>query len=196
MALSYYTDEHIVKTIKKNDSENCNDVLKFIYKSFYPVIEKLVVTNMGNEAEAQDIFQDAVIAFYEQVKREDFMLTCSLKTYLYSISRNLWLKRLAKTRRTAGNVNDIENFIEVGDSNEGSIENEKILLELIGKLDEGCRRILTYFYYDKLRMKEIMLKMNLESEQSAKNKKYKCMKHLMELVKTNKTKAMILRENY
>lgn len=196
MALSYYSDELIFNTIKQNDSDGCNDVFTFIYQSYYPVIKKLVISNSGNETEAQDIFQETIITFYEQVKRENFELTCSLKTYLYSIGRNLWLKRLSKIKNLNHDINDFGDFISLDDDNEkDSTENGEILLEMIGKLDESCRKILTYFYYDKLRMNVIMNKMKLGSEQSAKNKKLKCMKRLMEVIQLNKKKFMILKEN-
>ncbi|MDQ3021326.1 MAG: sigma-70 family RNA polymerase sigma factor [Bacteroidota bacterium] len=198
MALSYYSDELIVDTIRKNDSQNnsndCNDVLKFVYNSYYPVIKKLVTANNGNETEAQDIFQETIITFYEQVKKENFKLSCSLKTYLYSISRNLWLKRLGKIKRIVYNINDFEDFINM-ENNKDSIANEEILLAMINKLDKNCRQILIYYYYDRMRMNDIKDKMNLGSEQSAKNKKYKCMKHLIEVIKSNKKHSMILKEN-
>lgn len=199
MALGYYSDELIVDTIRQNDSQyyskDCNDVFKFVYNTYYPVINKLITQNNGNDAEAQDIFQETIIAFYEHVKNENFSLTCSLKTYLYSISRNLWLKRLSKINSVGHSINDFEDFTDIANINEDNLQNEEILLKMINKLDESCKNILIYYYYDKLRMNEIKIKMNLGSEQTAKNKKYKCMKHLMEIIKRNKKSEIILKEN-
>ncbi len=196
MTVSYYSDELIVDTIRQNDSEGCNDVFKFIYESYYHVIKKLITSNSGNDTEARDIFQETVITFYEQVKKENFKLTCSLKTYLYSISRNLWLKRLSRIKNINHDINDFADFVSIDDDAGGDkTKNGEILMEMINKLDESCRKILMYFYYDNLRMNVIKDKMKLGSEQSAKNKKLKCMKRLMEIIRVNKKQGMILKEN-
>ena len=85
----YYFDELIVSEIKKR-----NEVaLRELYKTHYPMIVNLICTNSGTEQEAKDIYQEAVIAFYEKVQSPGFTLTCKIKTYLYAVCRRLWLKR-------------------------------------------------------------------------------------------------------
>lgn len=183
----------------KNDAAGCNNVLKYIYKTYYPVIQKFIMSNNGNDTEARDVFQDTITAFYEQAKQEDFRLTCSLKTYIYSISRNLWLKRLAKLNRIDRSITDFEDHVDIQNgNNQGNHDSEReiILGELIDKLDEGCKQILLYYYFDKLKMNQIKVKMDLGSEQSAKNKKHKCMKQLMEIVKNSNRMNVIMNEEF
>jgi DNA-directed RNA polymerase specialized sigma subunit len=53
------------------------------------------------------------------------------------------------------------------------------------KLGEICKRILVYYYYENLSMKDIVLRLNYDNEQVVRNKKYKCMKDLNELLDRN-----------
>jgi DNA-directed RNA polymerase specialized sigma24 family protein len=63
------------------------------------MILQLVINNNGDEDEAKDIYQEAIIVLYNKVKRGDFELSSKLKTYIYSICRRLWLKRLKATKQ-------------------------------------------------------------------------------------------------
>ncbi len=86
----YYFDELIIAEIRRK-----NEVaLQELYKVHYPMIVHFICSNNGTEQEAKDIYQDAIIAFYERVLQPDFVLTCKIKTYIYAVCRRLWLKRL------------------------------------------------------------------------------------------------------
>ena len=50
-------DTEILDKITKGDE----DALKYLYKKYYRMMTKLVVTNNGTEEEAKDIYQDALI---------------------------------------------------------------------------------------------------------------------------------------
>ena len=49
---------------------------------------------------------------------------------------------------------------------------------LIKKLGDKCQKIIQYYYYDKMGMKEISEKLGYTNSANAKNQKYKCMKQL------------------
>jgi DNA-directed RNA polymerase specialized sigma24 family protein len=95
-----------------------------------------------------------------------------------------------KKKERAGNR---EKLYEKGrDSNEmdvtqelGDREVKRELREMLGKLGEPCRKILMLFYYENLPMKEIVQHLHYDNEQVVRNKKYKCLKELTELVKAN-----------
>ena len=107
--MAYYFDELIVEEIRKR-----NDLaLKELYKTHYPMIVHLVCSNSGTEQEAKDIYQEAVIAFYERVQQPAFTLTCKIKTYLYAVCRRLWLKKLAEKKRFNGSIDEVETFLGI-----------------------------------------------------------------------------------
>ena len=67
---------------------------------------KMVLKNNGTEEEAQDIYQDALIVFWEKVVKDELTLTAKISTYLYSICYNLWLKELDRKRRLSHEEKD------------------------------------------------------------------------------------------
>src|SRR5688572_17798720 len=76
-----------------------NAAFQLLYKFYFPSIDSYVRQNMGNKEDAEDIFQEAIMVLLQKVRQPDFALTSALKTYLYAIAKNLWLKRLRSNRR-------------------------------------------------------------------------------------------------
>ena len=101
------TDSEVILGIL-NNSEN---VLKRLYLAYFPMILQLVINNNGNTDDAKDIYQEAIIVLYNKVKTGDFELSSKLKTYIYSICRRLWLKRLTHLNRYGGDIKDFEEFL-------------------------------------------------------------------------------------
>src|SRR3978361_2309087 len=67
-----------------------------------------ILNNNGSYDEAKDIFQEAMIILYQKAKSDSFVLTSQIKTYVYSICRRLWLKRLHQIGKTTNGVENIE----------------------------------------------------------------------------------------
>src|SRR5690606_32505039 len=67
---------------------------EWVYKKYYPSISRFILQNNGNEGDAEDIFQESIVVLYQKVTTPDFQLTSALKTFLFSIAKNLWLKKL------------------------------------------------------------------------------------------------------
>ena len=175
----YSSNKSILAGIRATD----DNVLKHLYKEHYPMIRNLVLTNSGTEDDVQDILQEGIIVFYEKAKDNKFELTCEVKTYLYSVCRNKWLKALRK-RNTNVQFSDVyEQTVDVEQQpDEAELsKQQRIISELIHKIGEVCKNILTYFYYEKLSMNEIAERMGYTNADNAKNQKYKCLKRLQKL---------------
>ena len=86
------SDEHIIIALRNND----DSVLSVLYKLYFGSINHFIITNNGSEDDAKDIFQEAIIVFYQNIKDQNFELNCKIKTYLYSVSRLMWLKKIKK----------------------------------------------------------------------------------------------------
>ena len=63
------------------------------------MIQSLIINNNGTIHEAKDVFQEAMIVLYDKARSETFELNCQIKTYVYSVCRRLWLKRLQQLNR-------------------------------------------------------------------------------------------------
>ena len=68
------------------------------------------------------------------------------------------------------------------------------LSSLLNKLGESCRKILELFYYENLSMKEIVSHLHYENEQVVRNKKYKCLQQLTDMIRKNPQAAKLVSE--
>ncbi|HMP88352.1 MAG TPA: sigma factor, partial [Lacibacter sp.] len=75
-------------------ARNNHAAIESLYLQHYGMIQAFVVNNNGSSDDARDIFQEAMILLYEKAQDPAFELNCKIKTYLYSVCRRLWLKRL------------------------------------------------------------------------------------------------------
>jgi RNA polymerase sigma factor (sigma-70 family) len=171
----YNTKESILAGIRDSD----DFVLSYLYKEHYPMVKNLVLTNNGGVEDAKDILQEGIILFYEKAQNPEFVLSCEVKTFLYSICRNLWLKALKKNGKTVEFEEVHNNMVEMDIVDETEMtQKQQILADLIHKIGENCKEILMLFYYKKLSMEAIALKLGYTNADNAKNQKYKCFKKL------------------
>lgn len=157
-----------------------------LYKN-YPPIEKLVLSKGGSKEDAKDVFQDALIIFYEKVVGTEFKLTSAISTYVYSVSRFIWKDRLIKIKgnKIIGESIDVASDDELELQN--AIEKEKKLKKVervLTQIGDKCLQLLKLFYYEGLSMKKIATKLGFKSENVAKNQKYKCLERAKLKVKS------------
>ena len=88
-------DNNLLKGLAEGDRKT----IELIYKHHFNMIQSLVINNSGTPDDAKDVFQEALIVLYEKVRLGTFELNCQLKTYLYSVCKRLWLKRLQQSSR-------------------------------------------------------------------------------------------------
>jgi DNA-directed RNA polymerase specialized sigma24 family protein len=103
------------------------------------MMTRVVTSQGGNEDEAKDIFQDALIVFWQKATNSDFILSSKLSTYLYSVCQNLWRKEFDRKSRLVHEAKDSEVFIE-----EDKRERSFIIRSCIKALPVTCRKVLTY----------------------------------------------------
>lgn len=181
-------DKELIKLVKSANQKDNNLAFKQFYARYFDLIQNIILKNNGSEKDAEDVFQDALIVFYHQVKKGKLDLTCSLKTYLYSICRNIWLKKLRSQKRVVQLSDTLKEYIPIEESILKTLEEneqKQQIRSLLDQLSPGCRDILLHFYFEKLKMSEIAKIMNLANEQVAKNKKAGCMKKLKALMGTS-----------
>jgi RNA polymerase sigma factor (sigma-70 family) len=180
----YYFDELILSEIRRN-----NEVaLSELYKTHYPMVFHLICANSGTEQEAKDVYQEAIIAFYEKAQQPDFVLTCRIKTYLYAVARRIWLKRLWEKKRFDSNIEERESFVGIEDEMIDFDERETTfnkMKESLDALGEPCRSIIEDFYIHDMNMDDIRSKFGYTNTDNAKNQKYKCLQRLKKIFFSN-----------
>ncbi|HRQ17180.1 MAG TPA: sigma-70 family RNA polymerase sigma factor [Agriterribacter sp.] len=165
-------------------SVNDKNAIETIYSDHYGVIQNLILNNNGSEEDAKDIFQEALIVLYEKSKSAEFELNCQVKTYLYSVSKRLWLKRLQKNSRYEMQSNGFEETVYVEDDigMHEKRNNEFGMMEFaMTHIGEPCKSILEAYYIRKQNMQEIAAHFGYTNSDNAKNQKYKCLVRLRKL---------------
>jgi len=158
--------------------------IETIYRENYNMIQSLIINNSGSTDDAKDIFQEAMIVLYEKVRSGSFELNCLIKTYVYSVSRRLWLKRLQQMNHYAPALESLQDTVPVEDEIE---ENDRINNEFqamdkaISSLGEPCKSLLEAYYLEKKNMQEIALSFGYTNADNAKNQKYKCLMRLKKI---------------
>ncbi|MCE7991964.1 MAG: sigma-70 family RNA polymerase sigma factor [Roseivirga sp.] len=177
-------DNQIIRAILEQNQAVINSSMQYLYQQYFQAIKNFVLKNSGSLAEANDLFQDALVIFYVKVRKGEYRNTSSLKTYLFGIAKNLWLKELRR-RRIAQKHLQVEDDIDFQEEliiHESQVTIRKVM-ELI---NEECKRLLMDFYFEGQSMAQLTVRYGLGSEAATKNKKYRCLQKLMALVKQQK----------
>jgi RNA polymerase sigma factor (sigma-70 family) len=155
-----------------------------IYRENYLMIQSFILSNNGSVDEARDIFQEAMVVLYEKSRDTTFLLSCQLKTYLYSVCRRLWLKRLQHLNKYSTQVESIEDIVPVEeDVEDHEKRNDDFMLmeHAMGKIGEPCKSLLDAYYLQKKSMTEIATNFGYTNSDNAKTQKYKCLVRLKKL---------------
>lgn len=163
---------------------NSEAMLKRIYIAYFPMVLQLVISNNGNEDDAKDIYQEAIIVLYNKVRAGNFELSSKLKTFIYSICRRLWLKRLTQMSRYGGDIHDLQEHLPVDEDIINHEEKDIQFGKMAGALSllgEPCKTIIEDFYINDRSMQEICEKFGYTNADNAKTQKYKCLQRLKKL---------------
>lgn len=170
-------------------AKNTDNAIKSIYRSYFDSLVWYVMNNSGSREDAEDVFQEVVINFIDLVQKNKFRGESSIKTFLFSLNRHIWLNELKKRGRALKREEKYQAGQEAVEKDiTGQItdrEERKQIMLLVDQLGDTCKKILLSFYYDNLSMKEILDKLHYENEQVVRNKKYKCLKQLEQMIAAN-----------
>lgn len=173
-------EQELLKGLAISDKK----AVETIYKDNFNMVQSLIINNNGTAQEAKDIFQEAMIVLLEKARSGNFELNCQIKTYLYSVCRRLWLKKLQQNSRF---TNEIENTVGTVPVEEDLEEHERrdaefeIMEKAIGSLGEPCKSLIEAFYIQKRNMQDIASQFGYTNADNAKNQKYKCLMRLKKL---------------
>lgn len=165
-------------------AQNDRHAIEVIYRDNYPVIQAFILNNSGNTDEARDIFQEAMIVLFEKAVSGSFELNCQIKTYLYSVCKRLWLKRLQQLQRYGSRVETMEETVSVEEEIEAHEKHDAdfvIMEKAMANIGEPCKSLLDAFYIQKRNMQEIALSFGYTNADNAKTQKYKCLMRLKKL---------------
>lgn len=182
-----YSDAGLIAAI--SDKNELNKAIRYMYQQYADTVSSFIISHGGSSQDAEDVFQETVVAFIDVVKKGKYRMEASIKTFLVSIAKNIWYNDLKKKERSGFREKAYETGREQQEMDISHYisdrEIKQQLGELMNKLGEPCKKILLMFYYENLPMKEMMNHLPYESEQVVRNKKYKCLQQLTGMLKEN-----------
>lgn len=173
------SNQKILEFFKNGQREKA---FKELYK-LYPKIEKLILSHGGRKQDASDVFQESLIVLYRKLQSTDFILTASIYTYLYSVSRYIWSDTQKQNLKIPKNqLDDLQEEVAK------SVHEEKkyqFAEHAFAQLGERCQQLLLMFYHKKMSFQSIADLMQFKSEKIAKNQKYKCLQKAKDIFQNN-----------
>lgn len=174
----------LLSRIRNGDERTIDEIYVASKVQFFAYARKL----LKDENSLEDIYQDTVIAFYENVRTGKITtLKSSITTYIIGIGKFVLYRHLKKTK-TMSNIDDIDEldlgsvanaYIEQIEDKETAI----ILQKAIEKLGEPCTSLLRLFYYEEKDNKEIATILGYANADVIKSQKYRCMQTLKAIMK-------------
>ena len=180
--------------LSENESKR-NRALKYVYEQNRNAVFSFILANSGSEEDAQDIYQEAMIVFYENIRKNKFKGESTIATYLFSIAKFKWFNEIKKEKSKVERHLKLETETYEVDPSKKLIakEEKERVMGVFDQLKGGCKELLiSSFYYDK-GIKDLVSDLGFSSDQIARNKKYKCLKALRSLMENNKEILQILK---
>lgn len=163
--------------------------MKELYTANYQKVKAYVLQNSGSSSQAKDIYQEAFITMWRNVRKERFTPQgdTALSGYLYRIAKNKWLDYL----RSAHNKKIVPvsrlyavQLPEDKEEEDAVLQEQENITEIMdayGRLGNSCKKILEQFYFKRKSYRKISGELDMK-EASVRNKKYRCMQKLREMV--------------
>jgi len=183
---SSMTEKELIKGLKNQKEE----AYSALYDQFFPSVKYYILRNSGNQQDAEDIFQETSIVLLQKIRSEELELTASLKTYFYSISRNLWLKKLRDSKKTSA-IDGMEDkvFEEDSISQQEMAEQEANLAgwtnNLMLKLTGHCIVLITKIFFVEKYLPPNYQELGYKNAHTYQNQKYKCLQQLKKVAQNN-----------
>lgn len=169
-------ENEMLKGIKEGSTE----AFENLYKSYYPMVLQYVLKNNGKSEDAEDLFQETLLALVKNVRKPSFDLSSKISTYVHAIAKNKWLYRLRGNKKTRVVSIDQHEGMEIADEEpKEDLFNDRhqLVSKVFAEISEECRTLLLGFYYKKKKLGELALEMNLTAN-FIKVKKHRCMTSL------------------
>ncbi len=180
----HHPDQKYIDALLTNNTP----LLEELYQHCSGKIRNMVLQNNGTEAEAADIFQDALLSVYHKAKTRGLTLTCPFDAFLYLICKNRWMNELAKKNNRGVTFRDPDGYSDVKEDSFRQAEDcyllqarNTLLTEKLSELSENCRQLLDLSWSGKP-MDEVAALLHL-TYGYARKKKSECMARLIELVR-------------
>ena len=128
--------------------ENSTSVIHEIYERFAGKVKSYILKNNGDEADAADILQEALINIYRQAKNGSLSLSCPFEAFLLLVCKRKWLNELKKrgSKRVTYNIEPLSNMgvneLELAEEVLQQEAKTSLFVAMFEKLGDTCKEII------------------------------------------------------
>lgn len=177
-------ENSLIKLIKSGDKASLESVYTLYKKEFVLYSKRFSLS----QEDALDVYQDTIIALYNNIMSGRLeTLSCSLKTYLFTIGKYQIYNRL-KIKTVLEDVSDYESLLQEENENTFLLQEDNItaLQNAYKGLGGKCQEVLRLFYYQNYSLEEIKNYLDYTSKDVVKSQKSRCLKQLKEIILNRK----------
>lgn len=149
-----------------------------LYDDVFPVVASIVSRQGGSYPEAEDVFQDALIAFIDMNGR---IAVDDPKKYIVGIAKHLWMRRSKKGSRFLA-LDEYERSLTLPDDIASEIQ-PSALLRFLQRAGLKCMNLLRDFYLTGQTVAELATAHGFSTAHSASVQKNKCLEKVRTIVK-------------
>ena len=188
------SDEELFAGLLRADDE----VFDELYREAFPKTRRALLNRNCPEAETEDLFQDALVALWQNARAGKYQLRSGarMSTYLTQLCINRWIDRTRRVdfRKTETREDIPERGSRAATQAEQLAAEERKLTEVkhalldaaFAQLSDACQDMLRRFYFERASLAEIAADRGI-SAASAKTEKYRCMQRLKRLCAQRET---------
>lgn len=184
-------DNQILEAIKRGDPK----VLEKLYDDNRQPF--LVWASQSYQCESEDaveIYQKAYTILYLNVRNEKLTsLTSTIKTYLFSIGKNLFREKFRDKHNRLVNLDDVSNTNVIDNHLDTNVfdnyqeEHQKELVrQLLNEIGNPCKKLLELMFIQGYSAEAVVHEMGYSDERVVRKRKSLCLKKLREMVAEKK----------
>ncbi|WP_299887352.1 sigma-70 family RNA polymerase sigma factor [uncultured Lacinutrix sp.] len=175
-------EESFLNALVKGDSKT----IAKIYETNFYLVRKFILQNKGNEQDAEDIFQKALLQISVRHRKEGISINSSFDAYFFTVCKNLWRRELNSYKKRVTNKEFVELVSDYRDNSLALIEQKRqeLFVEKLNEISTNCKEILNLFFA-RMPYSEIVENTEYNSESVVRQRVFKCKKKLTELIKND-----------
>jgi RNA polymerase sigma factor (sigma-70 family) len=179
-------DLQVLRSIQQGDQKVLQSLYDQNRKNF---IAWSVQSYQCDEEEAIEIFQKAFTILYFNIRNGKLTeLTSSLKTYLFSVGKNLFRERLRDKNNHTLNIDDLSHSPEIQSKVDSSIldayqqeHHKAVVRKLLAEIGDPCKKLLELVYIKGYSTEAVVDEMGYSDERVVRKRKSLCLKQLREM---------------
>src|SRR5580765_8224831 len=141
---NHLSDPELVEAISEN--QRLEEAISQLYQEHASIARSFIMGKGATEQDADDIFQETIVSFIESVQKGKFRRESGVRTFLFSISKNLWFNEIRRRQRAGTREKVYEMEREQDDTNiqvlMGNQELKNMLNQMLDELGDSCKKIL------------------------------------------------------